>query len=165
MDKSGAGKRFWAVYLKRTSFTLFFVFFAALIWERAFLEPYERNGVEAGFWAIALYIAASVVFGIMNALSGLAYLWIFGGNDLKDLVLSDLRNSRLPGPQPYQAKRFDYLAELADDEDVDPKIRVKAAALHSSYQVSIQQAGIFGGLALAKALDEATLRYSAEAPA
>lgn len=164
MDKSNAGKRVWAVHLKRTAVTLFFVFFAALIWERAFLEPHERNGVQAGFWAIVLYIAASIVFGVMNVLSGMIYLWFFGGTDMMDLVLADLRDSGLPGPQPYQTKRFDYLAQLADDEDFDPKIRVKAAALHSAYQVGIQRAGIFGGLALAKALDEATLRYSAEAP-
>lgn len=165
MDSTNAAKRFWAVYLKRLSFGLLFVFVAGIFWERTFLEPYQQNGFAAGFWAIALYIAASILIGIVNSVSGLAYLWLFGGSDMKDQVLADLRNSRLPGPQPHQAKRFDYLAELADNEGIDARVRVRAAALHASYQVAMQRSGLLGGLALAKALDEATLRYSAEAPA
>lgn len=63
------------------------------------------------------------------------------------------------------AKRFEYLAELADDETIAANVRVKAAAMHASYQVAMQRSGLLGGLALAQALDDATLRYSAEAPA
>lgn len=118
----------------------------------------------AGVWAILLYFAVSIVFGLVNGLSGLAYLWLFGGSDMKELALADLRNSRLPAPRPNQAKRFDYLLELAADESEDADKRVRAGALYAGYQVAMQRSGLLGGLALAKALDEATLRYAAEAP-
>ena len=164
MDAGNAGKRFWVVYLKRLVFGLFFVFAAGIAWEWAFFEPYQRNGLLAGVWAVLIYLAARIVLGVVNGLSGLAYLWLFGGSDMKELVLADLRNSRLPAPQRGQAKRFDYLAELADDESEDAKVRVRAGALHAAYQIAVQRSGFLGGLALAKAMDEATLRYSAEAP-
>ncbi len=162
MDAANAGKRFWAVQLKRALFGFAFVFIAGIAWEWAFVEPYERNGLMAGVWATLLYLAVSIVFGIVNGLSGLAYLWLFGGSDMKELALADLRNSRLPGPRPYQAKRFEYLTELADNEDEDTATRVKAGALYAGYYVAMRRSGFFGGLALEKALDEATLRYSAE---
>ena len=116
------------------------------------------------FSRVLLYLAVSIAFGIVNTVSGVAYLWLFGGSDMKELALADLRSSRLPGPRPYQAKRFEYLLEIADDEAEDAGARVKAGALYSSYQVAIRRSGFIGGLALAKALDEATLRYAAEAP-
>ena len=164
MDAGNAGKRVWSVYLKRLVFGLVFVFAAGIAWEWAYVEPYNRNGWLAGAWAIVIYFAVSIVLGMLNGLSNLAYLWLFGGSDLKELVLADLRNSRLPAPRAYHAKRFDYLAELADDETEEASVRVRAGALHAAYQIAIQRSGFIGGLALSKALDEATLRYSAEAP-
>lgn len=101
---------------------------------------------------------------MLNGLSGLAYLWSFGGTDMKDMVLDDLRSSRLPGPRRDQAKRFDYLVALADDDTQDAKLSVRAGALYAAYQVGKQRAGLLGGLALSKAMDEAALRYSSEAP-
>lgn len=164
MSATNAGKKVWLVYLKRFVFGLAFVFAAGIAWEWAFFEPYERNGLLAGVWAIVFYLVASLALGIVNGLSGLAYLWLFGGSEMKDLVLTDLRSSRLPAPRPHQSKRFDYLAELADDEAEEASVRVRAGALHAAYQIAVQRSGFLGGLALAKAMDEATLRYSVEAP-
>lgn len=164
MAASNAGKIFWAVYIKRFLLGLAFVFAVGMVWEWATLEPYERNGLLAGVWSVLIYLAVSMALGIVNGLSGSTYLWLFGGADMKELVLADLRNSRLPAPRQGQAKRFDYLTELADDDAEDASVRVRAGALYASYQVAIQRSGFFGGLALAKAMDEATLRYSAEAP-
>lgn len=164
MDTANAGKIYWAVMIKRLVIGLVLVFAAGIAWELAFLEPYQRNGLTAGVVAIAIYLAASIGVGIVNGITGIAYFLTFGGDDMKESVLADLRKSRLPGPRSYQAKRFDYLAELADDEDEDPTVRVRAGAIYASYQVALQRAGFWGGIALAKALDEAALRYSAEAP-
>lgn len=164
MGETNAGKRYWAVHLKRFLFGIGFVFALGLLWEWATLEPYERNGLSAGFWAVVIYFAVSIVMGVINSASGFAYLWFIGGNDMKDLVLTDLRNSGVPAPRPGQQKRFDYLADLADDESEDANVRVKAGALYAGYQIAVQRSGLLGGLALAKAMDEATLRYSAEAP-
>lgn len=164
MSAANAGKKYWAVLIKRSAFGLGFVFISGPVIEWIFFEPHERNGLMAGVVAVLVFLAASVAFSIINALSGLAYLWLFGGSEMQDLVLADLRSSEIPGPRPHQMKRFDYLVELADDDDESPAVRVRAGALYASYQVAVQRSGFFGGLALAKAMDEATLRYAAEAP-
>lgn len=164
MAIGNAGKRFWAIYLKRLAFELALIFTLGIAWELAFLESYQRNGLTAGLIAVLVYLAASFTFSMVTGISGLAYLWIFGGNDLKEGVLADLRNARLPGPKRHQAKRFDYLIELADDASEEVETRIRAAALHIGYQVAVQRSGLLAGLALTKALDEATLRYSEEAP-
>ena len=164
MGDSNAGKRFWAVHLKRILFGVAFVFTLGMVWEWVTLEPYERNGLSAGMWAVLIYFAVSIVMGVINGASSLAYLWLFGGSDMKDLVLSDLRNSRMPPPRPGQPKRFDYLAELADDQSEEASTRVKAGALFAGYQIAVQRSGFLGGLALTKAMDEAALRYAAETP-
>ncbi|MCG6119770.1 MAG: hypothetical protein MEP44_03905 [Blastomonas sp.] len=164
MDTVNAGKRVWAIYLKRLAFDLALVFFAGIVWEWAFFEPYQRNGLLAGAIAILIYFAVSMSLGFVKGLSGLVYLWLFGGSDLKELVLADLRNARLPAPRKNQPKRFDYLLELADDETEEANVRVRAGSLYAAYNVAVQRAGLLGGLAMTKALDDATLRYSAEAP-
>jgi hypothetical protein len=164
MDAANAGKRVWAVHLKRSAVGFGIVFLGAILWETLFLEPYERNGAMAGVIAVLVYVAVSFALAAINGASGLAYLWLFGGNDMKDLVLADLRSARLPGPRPDQPKRFEYLAELVEDEELEAKVRIRAAAVHTAYQVAMHRSGLLGGLALAKALDEAALRYSMEAP-
>lgn len=164
MDQTNAGRRFWAVYFKRLVLEVIAVFTAGIAWDWAFFEPDNRSGFSAGLIALLIYILAGTGFWIVQSVSGLAYLKLFGGSDLKELVLADLRSARLPGPRRDQAKRFDYLIELADDETEDVKVRLRAGALHAGYQVAVQRSGFIGGLALAKAMDEATLRYSAEAP-
>lgn len=164
MGSANAGRRVWAALLKRFALDLTVVFIIGIVWEQAFEEPYNRNGLMAGVWAILIYLVVSISLLIINSLSSLAYLAWFGGSDMEEGALTDLRNSNLPGPRRHHAKRFDYLIEIADDSSEDVNVRIRAAALHAAYQVAIQRSGFFGGMALAKALDEATLRFSAEAP-
>ena len=123
MDATNAGKRFWAVYLKRLVFGLVFVFAAGIAWEWAFFEPYERNGLLAGVWAVLIYLAASIVFGIVNGLSGLAYLWLFDGSDMKELVLADLGYIvayRVRGTNRSKAFSFSMAPELGRSSSSPP---------------------------------------------
>lgn len=165
MESSQAGRRFWSIILKRNAVALAVVFILGILFDLYFYEPYDRSGFWAGIVAIAIYLAASFCLGLVNLLSGLGYNWLFQEKDLEETILDDLRKSKLPGPDDWQQKRFDYLAELADDDDLPADVRVKASALYAAYQVAIQRAGMFNGLALGKALDAATLRYAQEAPA
>lgn len=164
MVNSQAGKRFWSIILKRNALTFGILFVLGVLIDLYFFDPYERSHGWAGLVAIVIYVIAIAGIGLINILSGVAYAWLFQDKDLEDLVLNDIRNANLPGPDEYQQKRFDYLVELADDEDLPADVRIRAAALHASYQVAIQRAGMFNGLALARALDSAALRFSQETP-
>jgi hypothetical protein len=100
---------------------------------------------------------------MVHLMANALYLWLFGGKDMAAGVLDELRNLRLPAPRRIDPKNYDYLAALADDESADPNDRVKAAAMVGAYSVLMRK-GIFQALAIRKALDEAVLRYSQEAP-
>lgn len=165
MRESQAGRRFWASHLKRAAIALFCVAALGVGIDRWMNSESDQTPVlTAAAISIAFYLALSLAMGLVNFVSGLLYLWAFGGKDIEDGALNDLRNARLPSPAKHQAKRFDYLVELADDAEVPADVRVRAAGLYAAYQVAIQRAGMFGGLAIAKGLDDATLRYAREAP-
>ncbi|MEA3044159.1 MAG: hypothetical protein QOH47_1997 [Sphingomonadales bacterium] len=156
-------KRFWAIIIKQTILSLVIVFLAGVIFDRIFAEPYYRNPGGAGLVALGLYLAALAILGMLNLITGAIYLWLFAGRDLADAALDELRNLKLPAPRSYDPKTYDYLAILADDEGADPNDRVKAAVMVGAYSVHMSK-GIFRGLAIRKAMDEAVLRYSQEAP-
>jgi hypothetical protein len=157
------GKRFWAAWIKRMLLSLAVIFIAGVIFDRIVNVPMYRSPLVAGFLALAAYIAVLLVIGFLDLISGALYLWLFGGNDLTAGILDELREAKLPAPRSYDPKNYDYLAILADDESAEPADRVKAAVMVGAYS-TLMRNGIFRALAIRKALDEAVLRYSQEAP-
>ena len=158
------GKRFWATQIKRTALSLIAAFALGVLFDYLAYEEFERSGLVAGLVAVALYLLAGLGIGVVNLISGLIYVWLWGGKDMKEAILHDLRSAKLPPPDEYHAKRFDYVAEVADDDEYPPETRVKAAGLYAAYHLASQRAGFFNGVALAQAADEAVLRYAQEAP-
>lgn len=164
MQNTHAGRRFWSIMLKKNAVALAVVFAIGLAADMYLNEPGERSGFWAGLIAIAAYLLAMLALGLVTLVSGLIYLWLFQAQDIQDLALDDFRKFRIPSPGVWQEKRFDYLIEVSEDEDQPAHVRVQAGAMYAGYQVAIQRAGLFGGLAMAKALDAAALRYSQESP-
>lgn len=156
-------KRFWAVWIKRTLISLAVIFVAGLVFDHFTNDPYYRSPLLAGSVAVGIYLAFSLMVGLLNLISGALYLWLFGGKDMIAGVLDELRQARLPAPRPHDPKNYDYLEMLADDETAEPKDRVKAAVMIGAYS-ALMRNGIFRALAIRNALDEAILRYSQEAP-
>jgi hypothetical protein len=159
-----SGKRFWAIWVKRSLLSAFVIFlFGALI---EFLMADASTGNDAffgGLIALALYVAAVVLLGILNVISGAMYLWLFSKNDMVDSIIDDLRAVRLRPPGSHDPKTFDYLRELSQDEEAPVAERVKAAMLYGSYN-AVMGVGLFRSLMMHKAIDSAILRYSQEAP-
>jgi len=157
------GKRIWLVWAKQLMLGLAVAFVCGLLWDKFINEPYARSGLWSGFVAVLVYVFASFAISFIQFLSGLAYLKLFAGKDLSGAILDEFRAAKMPAPREYQAKNFDYLAELADDPSEDPGDRVKAAIIFGSYKTAMG-AGIIRALIVRAALDDAILRYSLEAP-
>lgn len=156
-------KRLWAILIKQTILSLGIVFLAGVILDRVLNAPYERSPIFAGLIALGIYLVAVLILSTLHFISNALYLWFFSGKDLVAAALDDLRALKLPPPRSYDPKTYDYLAILADDESADPNDRVKAAAIVGSYS-ALMRKGIFRAIAIRKAMDDAVLRYSQEAP-
>lgn len=156
-------KRFWAMWIKRLLLSLAVIFFAGVIFDHFASDAGNRSPLLAGLVALGLYLVFLLVVSILNLISGALYLWLSGGKDLTAGILDELRQAKLPAPRKHDPKNYDYLAALADDESAEPTDRVKAAVMLGAYS-AIMRNGIFQPLAIRKALDEAILRYSQEAP-
>ena len=154
--------RVWAILIKQSLMSLTVIFIAGVLWDHSFNEPSSREPLFAGAIAVAIYIAIAAIMGLLNVITGAIYLWLFAEKDLSEAVLDDLRAMKLPAPRSYDAKNYDYLATLADDESVEASDRVKAAALYGTYKGNMR--GLFRSLALRKAINAAVLRYYQEAP-
>ena len=164
MGQYAVNKRFWVTITKRTILSLLVAFALGLLFDRFVFEEYQRSGWAAGLVAIGLYVAAGLAIGLVNFVSGILLAAVWGAKEMRDAVLHDLRAAKLPPPDEYHAKRFDYLDWIASDEEYPADVRVRAAALYAAYTVAYQRAGFFNAVALAQAADDAVLRYAQEAP-
>lgn len=156
-------KRFWAILIKKTLLTFVVLFVLGFLFDRFTNEPEYRSPFLAGAVVIACYIVISVSWQIFHALVDWLYLSLFAGDDLSSTVLDDLRRMKIPPPSIYESKNHRYLAELADSPFADANDRVAAAVLHGGYKSEMAR-GLFRSLMLQKAIDDAVLRYSQEAP-
>ena len=157
------GKRYWAVVIKQSILAFAIVFLAGVIFDHSTNEEGYRSPFLSGSVAIAAYLTLTAVVGILHVIAQALYLWLFAGDDMVGSILDDLRASKLPPPNPTQPKNFDYIEQLANDEEASPNDRVRAGVLFGGYSAAMTQ-GLFRTLALRRALDEAVLRYSQEAP-
>ena len=157
------GKRYWAVLIKQSLLVFAIIFVTGVIFDHLTNDASSRNPIAAGLIAIAAYLAVTTIIGLLHAISQALYLWLFSGNDMVGSMLDDLRSSRLPPPNASQPKNFDYIEQLANDEEASANDRVRAAVLYGGYNAAMMR-GLFRALALRKALDEAVLRYAQEAP-
>jgi len=158
-----AGKRYWAVLIKQSLLVFAIIFVTGAIVDHLINDVSSRSPIMAGLVAIAAYLAATTIIGLLHAVSQMIYLWLFSGDDMVGSMLDDLRSSRLPPPNDRQPKTFDYIEQLANDEEAPANDRVRAAVLYGGYN-AVMMRGLFRALALRKALDEAVLRYTQEAP-
>lgn len=159
----GTMKRYWAIWTRRTILTVVIVFGLGLITESLINPGPYSEPVQAGFIAVAIYLFAIVALSILHAIVGAIYLWWFADRDFTESVLDDLRASKLPAPEPYDSKTFDYLAELADDESQPVAVRVRSAVLFGQYKQAMI-GGLFKSLAIRRGIDSAVLRYASEGP-
>lgn len=156
-------KRFWAIMIKRALLSIVVIFFAGIALDLLLNDRGERNLITSGLITIGLYLGAVLIVEILNLVSGTIYLWLFAERDFTAAVLDDLREAKLPAPRNCDPKNYSYLAALTDDESAPTPDRIRAAFLYGAYK-NAMTSGLFRGLALHKAIDEAMLRYSQEAP-
>jgi hypothetical protein len=156
-------KRFWAIVIKQSLMGLSVVFLAGVMFDHYTNEPGYRSPLTTGMIALVLYIAVSALMGLLNLITSALYLWLFAEGDLSAAVVDDLHAMDILPPRSQDPKNYEYLAILADDESVKASDRVKAAALHATYQANMSK-GLFRALALRKAIDAGVLRYYHEAP-
>lgn len=156
-------KRIWLIWVKQGLLGLAVAFCVGVLFDRAFTPAYDRNALAAGAIAIALYVVAGLALGLVSFVTGLLYMKFFAVNDLSGAVLDEFRTLKIPPPRSYHSKTFDYLAALADDGREDADDRVKAAMVYGNYKAAMGT-GIIRTLTMRKAVDNAILRYSQEAP-
>lgn len=152
--------------IKRTAICLAVVFIIGFFYAYASNE-YENDfavGLGGGFAALAGYLAIALILAAFHGVCGLLYLWWFGGRDFEEAYLADLRSAKMPYPRPWDSRRFDYLAMIADDPTADVEDRVKAAFMTGQHKLSLSRSGMFGAMAIERGADAAVLRYSQEAP-
>jgi hypothetical protein len=147
--------------IKRMGFALIVAYALTLLLLLMFGEA--PNVWSAALWGVALYAVATIFALAVNTGAWLLDLFFNEGEDMKDLILENLRKSKLPPPSRYQPKTLDYLQELADDADIEPDTRVKAGALYSTITTVGSTAGLFGSYAWHRAAHGAVLRYALEA--
>ena len=157
------GKRFWIISLKRTGLALAICFFVGFFCDKLFNES-NPSPFRSGLIVIALYMAASTLVMLVNLLSGLAYSSFFQNRILQDAFLDDLRNAKIPYPRSHDPKRFEYISDIADDEEEEPNLRVRCAAFYTANETSINGSGFFNSISVRKAIDLAIIRYAQEAP-
>jgi hypothetical protein len=150
--------------IRQTLLSATVVILAGVLFDFVTNEQGSRSPILAGGVALALYIAASLVMGLLNLISGALYLWLFADKDLSESMLDDLRRAKIRGPRAYEPKTHEYLSSLADDPEAPVAERVKAASMYGAYLATTSH-GIFRSLAITRAYDNAVLRYSQEAPA
>lgn len=157
------GKRAWGYTLKRMVCQFFVAALAGLALDH-WLGDGSNGPLLTALIGVIVYLALAFALTLLNAAGDALCLLLFGKNDLQAIVLDDMRRMRVPGPLDYQARRFDYLSELADDDSLEPVARVRAAALASAYGIIIKRAGFFAGMAWSEAADRATKEYAEEVP-
>ena len=157
------GKRYWAVLIKQSLLVFAIVFVTGVILDHFANDAGSRSPISVGLFSVAAYLAVTTIIGLLHTVSQALYLWLFSGNDMVGSMLDDLRSSKLPPPNDSQPKNFDYIEQLANDEEASPNDRVRAAVLYGGYNAAMMR-GLFRALALRKALDEAVFLYAREAP-
>ena len=158
-----SGKRYWAVMMKQSLAAIIVVFLIGVLIDYFNNAPDSRSPFTVGAITCAIYFAASFALALVGALSKFVYLWLLSGDDMVDGILDELRGLKLPPPRSDQYKDYDYLNQLANDDQADATDRVRAASFTGAYNLLMGQ-GIFRALSLRKALDAALLRYAQEAP-
>lgn len=159
------GRRFWLSRLKQilaACAAAYLLTVAYQHWDRP--EYGEFHPWRDAWIGVALYLGASLALGLVNAAGGIIYLTLDKGTDFEEFVLDDLRRAKLPPPKGWQSTRLEYVAQVADDEHEEVRIRVRAAAVHGAMSTASKSLGFFRGLAFEGAADRAVLRYAAEAP-
>lgn len=156
--------RTWALYLKRFAAALFVAYVLSVAFVYATSDSEYSRPWRDGLFGVLIFFVASVLMEIVNGLAGLLYLWFDKGRDFEELILSDLRLSRLPPPAEHQPRTMQYLAELASDHTALPQDRVNAAAFAASVATAGRNIGLFASMAWTEAADRAVLRYAKEAP-
>lgn len=157
------GKRYWAIVIKRSLLGSVVIFLAGILFDSLVNEPEYQSPFLAGCAAIAIYILVITILGLLNLITGALYLWIFADKDMTESFLDDFRNAKLRGPRNYEPKTHEYLMSIADDDETAIDQRIRAATLLGSYRAAMSN-GLFRSLAVTRALDNAVLRYSQEAP-
>ena len=158
-----ANKRYWAVVIKQSFAALVIIFLIGVLFDHFNNSSYNRSPISSGAIACVIYIGLTTALMMIHALSNTLYLWLLSGDDMVDGILDEMRSLRLPPPTNDQYADYDYLNQLANDDEANPTDRVRAASFTGAYNVLMAQ-GIFRALSLRKALDLAVMRYSQEAP-
>lgn len=157
------GKRYWASIIKRSLIAFSLIFLLGVTFDHLTNDSEYREPITAGFVALIIYLFAILVLSVVHFISNGLYLWWFRGSDMVQGILDELRQMRIPAPNEYEPKNFDYIQMLADDEEAEANDRVKAGVFLGAYNLAMSN-GIFSALVLRRALDDAVLRYAQEAP-
>lgn len=156
--------RMWALIFKRFAAALIVSYLLSVAFVYLTSDSEYSRPWRDGLIGVLLFVVASTVIQVVGGVADLLYVWFDKGKDFEEVILDDLRSSRLLPPAEHQPNTIQYLDELASDPAALPQDRVKAAAFAATVASARQKLGLFVGMAWAEAADRAVLRYSSEAP-
>ena len=154
---------FWIVISLRIGLALTMAFLFGVFWNLLF-SKFDKMPLQSGLLFAAIYIAASAFAMIVNLVSGIAYNKFIQNRIIRDAFLDELRRSAIPFPRRNDPRRFDYILSIAEDESIDANTRVKCAIFHATNEAHIGKSGFFNSITMRRAMDDAVLRFSQEAP-
>lgn len=131
-----------------------------LLW---FFDDDYSPGIE--IWEIAIGVGVLFVGEIFFAIR--RWLWLFISSLVVAPALSKvefldaLRSAKIAWPD-YLARRFNSLAEIADDAELDAKTRVTAASLFATWTTAMNLRGSAAAIMLEGAWDDAIREYVEE---
>jgi hypothetical protein len=113
---------------------------------------------------VGALIAASIL-NILFAFVGRLILGAFNNSDYYEaMFLDDLKKMGVPPPREYHSKSWEYLADVADDEEYPAAQRVAAARLYHDAQAMVRALPLTQTLQCQRALSAAVARFAAESP-
>lgn len=156
--------RTWALMFKRFAAGLIVSYLLSVAFVFMTSDSEYSRPWRDGLIGVLVFFVASIAIQVVGGIADLLYIWFDKGKDFEEVILGDLRSSRLPPPTEHQPNTIQYLHELASDPAAPPQDRVKAATLAATVATARGNLGMFVGMAWSEAADRAVLRYASEAP-
>lgn len=78
------GNRIWAILIKQSLLGIAVIFVAGALWDHFYNDPSSRAPLLTGSIAVAIYLVLIAIMGVLNAITGALYLWLFAERDISE---------------------------------------------------------------------------------
>ena len=155
--------------LRRQWFRRRIMFRSVVDFALAFALVFYFNPDASEFWLSVLFVvlalwAVDIFFLFRSFVDGWLWLWVTKDKDAENEILELLRTNDLPPPRSWEPSRFEYLVSVADDPELEPNMRIRAALLYSSLNGAWTVQGMATKLQKTACADRAVTHYRDEAP-